>query len=129
MAAVALGATLIEKHYTLDNKLPGPDHAFAITAEELKSMVKAIRDCEASLGSGKKMLQPEEMELKTYAQRAIQATTNILIGEALSEGKNIQILRPGKQRQGVHPKLLPHIEGKTAKRRIPLGDGIQTNDF
>ena len=64
VTAVALGATIIEKHFTLDNKLPGPDHSFALLPDELKIMVKSIRDCEKSLGVGKKIVQPEEVELR-----------------------------------------------------------------
>ena len=129
VAAVALGATIIEKHYTLSNKLPGPDHAFAITPEELKKMVKSIRDCEDSMGSGEKVVQEAEEELRSYAQRALQATKEIKKGGVLSEGVNIDILRSGKQKKGLHPKFLPEIEGKEAKRDIPLGDGIQREDY
>lgn len=129
VAAVALGATIIEKHFTLHNGLPGPDHAFAITPEELKQMVKSIRDCEESLGSGEKVVQAAEEELRSYAQRAIQATKIIKKGEVLSEGVNVDILRPGKQKKGVHPRFLPEVEGKKTKRDIPLGDGIQKEDY
>ncbi len=129
VAAVALGATLIEKHYTLHNRLPGPDHAFAITAEELKVMVQAVRQAEASLGDGKKIVLPEERELRLYAQRALQATRDIKKGEKFIENENFSILRPGKQRQGVHPRYISAVEGKRARREIHLGDGIQKNDY
>lgn len=129
VAAVALGAKLIEKHYTLDNRLPGPDHAFAITPQELKQMVKAIRECEVALGDSVKRILPEENELKFYAQRAIQAMQDISIGDKLEENKNIAILRPGKQQQGIHPKFIALAEGKKCLRAIKSGDGIQKNDF
>ena len=129
IGAVTLGATIIEKHFTLHNKLPGPDHSFAITPDELKQMVKAIRQIEQALGSGKKEVQKEERELREYAQRSIQAITEIKKGDALSEVKNIDILRPGKQKQGLHPKYLAEIEGKKATRNISLGDGIQKSDY
>jgi len=129
VTAVALGATFIEKHYTLDNRLPGPDHAFALTAEELKNMVKAVRSCESALGTGKKVVLPEEKELRLYAQRAIQATRNIKKEERLEENTNIAILRPGKQRKGIHPRYMDQINGKRAKRFIPLGDGVQKGDY
>lgn len=90
-AAVALGATVIEKHYTLDNRLPGPDHSFSVTPEELKAMVMAIRETEQLLGSGvKEVLQAEE-ELYDYARRGIQALRDIEVGEDLREGVNIAI--------------------------------------
>ena len=129
IAAVALGASLIEKHFTIDNDLPGPDHAFAITARELKIMVRAIRDAEKTLGDGKKIVLPEEEELRFYARRGLQATRDIQTGEKFIEGKNFSILRPGKQRQGIHPKFITKLEGKISKRKILKGDGIQKNDF
>jgi len=129
VGAVALGAVAIEKHFTLDNRLPGPDHAFAITPPELKQMVDAIRKMEKALGSGEKVVQDDEIELRHYAQRGVQATREISKSEVLSEGVNIDILRPGRQRRGVHPRRLKEIEGKKAARRIPLGDGIQDGDF
>ncbi|MEM3008194.1 MAG: N-acetylneuraminate synthase family protein [Candidatus Nitrosotenuis sp.] len=129
VAAVALGATIIEKHFTLSKKLPGPDHSFAITPEQLKAMIAAIRDCENSLGNGEKIVQNEELELRNFAQRAIQAIKPIQRGELLKEGLNIAILRPGKQTHGLHPKFLPQIQNKKAKRNIKLGEGIMANDY
>ena len=129
VGAVALGATVIEKHYTLNNRLPGPDHAFALTPPELKAMVQAIRDMEEARGLGQKVVYKEENELRDYAQRSIQATIDIAVGDVFLEGENIDILRPGKQKQGIHPKHLGDIEGKIATRRIPLGDGVQNRDY
>ncbi|OPX92791.1 MAG: Spore coat polysaccharide biosynthesis protein SpsE [Pelotomaculum sp. PtaB.Bin104] len=129
VAAVALGATIIEKHFTLHNNLPGPDHSFAVTPGELKQMVKAIRQTEQSLGSGVKKVLEEEQELNNFAQRSIQAIKDIKKGEILSENINIDILRPGKQKSGLHPKYLPDIEGKTASREILAGEGIQADDY
>lgn len=129
VAAVALGATIIEKHFTLDNKLPGPDHFFALNANELKTMVTSIRDCEISLGSNEKSIQPEEIELNQFAQRGIQAIKPIQKNELFEEGKNIDILRSGKQKKGLHPKYLEQINGKKATRTIDIGEGIQLNDY
>lgn len=129
VAAVALGARLIEKHYTMDNRLPGPDHAFAITPPELKALVRAVRDAEKALGTDVKAVLPEEEELRHYARRSLQATRPIRAGERFAEGENFDILRPGKQRQGVHPKFIGAVEGKKSRRNIPLGDGIRRGDF
>ena len=129
IGAVAFGATIIEKHFTLHNKLPGPDHSFAITPDELKQMVKAIRQIEQAMGSEIKEVQEEEIELRNYAQRAVQAIKVIKKGEILSESRNIEVLRPGKQKRGLHPKYLIEIEGKKATRKIPLGDGIKEGDY
>jgi len=129
ITAVALGATIIEKHFTLHKKLPGPDHSFAINPEELKKMVKAIRDCETSLGTGEKNVLTIESELRNFAQRTLQATKPIKKGNILNEGKNFDILRPGKRKKGLHPKHLNEIEGKKAIHDIALGDGILSGDF
>ena len=128
-ASVALGASVIEKHFTLDNRLSGPDHAFAITPDGLKTMISGIRRIEAMLGNGNKRVLEQEKELYSFAKRRVQATNNIVKGEILLEGENIDILRPGKQKPGLHPSLLPGISGKKATRSIPLGDGIQYGDF
>jgi N-acetylneuraminate synthase len=129
VTAVALGARAIEKHYTLDKRLPGPDHAFALTPTELKSMVDAVRAAEQSLGDGKKIVLPAEQELHAYAQRRVQAIRPISKGERFQEGQSMAILRPGRQRQGAHPREIAMIEGKTATRDIPLGDGIRSGDW
>ncbi len=129
VSAVALGATIIEKHFTLNNKLPGPDHFFALTPTQLKIMVTSIRNCEKSLGTNKKFIQPEEVELNQFAQRGIQAIKLIQNGDMFQEGKNIDILRSGEQTKGLHPKYLDQIVGKKATRSIDIGDGIQLDDY
>lgn len=128
VAAVALGAVCLEKHFTLDNKLSGPDHAFAVTPLELKALVRAVRECERALGQAKKFVLPEEKELRDYAQRAVQAVRDISKGERLSEKRNVAVLRPGKQLKGAHPKFLGRIEGRVARHFIPLGTGIHLSD-
>lgn len=129
MAAVALGARVIEKHFTLHNDLPGPDHAFAVTPRELRKMVRKIREVEQSLGSGLKEVLEDEKELAAYARRGLQAIKPIRAGEVLRENHNVGILRPGKQPLGVHPKFLEEIEGKKAQREIPLGQGLKKGDW
>lgn len=129
VAAVALGARVIEKHFTLHNRLPGPDHVFAITVEELAQMVKAVRGVEQSLGSGEKVVLVEEKELSLYARRGLQATKDISAGEVLRLGDNIDILRPGKQPLGLHPRHLSRLEGKQASRDIRLGHGLLEGDW
>lgn len=128
LGAVALGATVIEKHFTLDKRLPGPDHAFALTPSELKAMVQGIRKMEAMLGESVKAIAPAEQELYLFAKRRVQAITPIKKGQIFKEDTNIAILRPGNQRGGVHPGCIDEIVGKKAKRDIPAGDGIQKGD-
>ena len=129
LAAVALGANIIEKHYTLDNRLPGPDHAFAIVPEELRDLVAYVRRAEEVVGSGCKSVQQEEEELFAYARRGLQAIKSIAKGDKLEEGVNFDILRPGKQKRGIHPCHVNDVNGKNATRAIALGDGIQSGDF
>jgi sialic acid synthase SpsE/RimJ/RimL family protein N-acetyltransferase len=128
VVAVALGARVIEKHYTLDNRLPGPDHSFALLPHELKEMVHQVREAENSLGDGVKRILPEEEELSTFARRGLQATREIQPGEILREGVNYAILRPGKQALGLHPRFRERLEGRASMRRIPLGDGLRLAD-
>ena len=129
VAATALGASVIEKHFTLNKKLPGPDHSFALEPSQLKQMIVAIRDCEKCLGTGKKAIHDEELELRDFAQRSIQCIKNISKGEIFQEGKNFDVLRSGKQNKGIHPKFLESLEGKTSTRNISLGDGIIEEDY
>ncbi len=129
VAAVAMGAVVIEKHFTLHNRLPGPDHAFAVTAEELKQMVQAVRIAEEMLGSEVKAVFPQEKELALFARRGLQAIRDIAPGEALQEGVNFDILRPGNQKPGLHPRHLERIQGRTASRHIALGSGLDEGDW
>ena len=129
ISATALGASVIEKHFTIDKKLPGPDHSFALNQFELSEMVKAIRDTEKCLGIGEKIVLNEELELRDYAQRTIQCIKPILKGDIFQEGKNIDVLRSGKQKKGIHPKFLEKLEGRKAIRDISIGDGITKEDY
>jgi sialic acid synthase SpsE/RimJ/RimL family protein N-acetyltransferase len=127
-AAAALGAAVIEKHFTLDRRLPGPDHGFAIDPAELADMVRAVRAAEASRGPGLKQVLAAEDELRSFARRGLQAIRAIKRGEAFHEGQNFDILRPGKQRQGMHPRYIETMEGKRAARDIGMGEGIGPAD-
>jgi len=112
-----LGAVVIEKHFTLSNTLPGPDHAFALEPAELALMVTAIRDVTRALGSGIKEPQPEEAELRAFARRSIFAIRPIAAGEPLT-GENIAVLRCGKLGYGLHPKDYAALLGHKAGRAI-----------
>ena len=128
-AAVALGAKVVEKHFTLDRTLPGPDHAYAVEPDDLAAMVRAIRLVETMRGSGEKVVQAAEEELFHYSLRGIQATRDVAAGEVLREGENMDILRPGKNRKGLNPFYIEEVNGRRATRDIPAGDGIQEGDF
>lgn len=124
LGAVAKGATVIEKHFTLDRGLKGPDHKFAITLDELKKLVSSVRELEKMLGNGFKKVEEEESELLHFARRRLQATKAIKKGEKLQEGINYNILRPGKNRAGLDPSLIKTIEGTAAQVDYEAGEGI-----
>ncbi len=114
IAAVALGAGVIEKHFTLDKNLPGPDHRASLEPEELKQMVKAIRDVEKALGSGVKRPTAEEEENRKVARRSIVAKVDIPKGVIIT-GEMLDIKRPGT---GIEPKYLGEIMGRAAEVTI-----------
>jgi N-acetylneuraminate synthase len=112
VAAVAMGATLIEKHFTLDRELPGPDHKASLEPNELKQMVDQIRDIEDALGSSEKKPTPVEMENRTVARKSIIASKEIKAGEEFTED-NLTTKRP---EGGLSPNLFWECLGKKAKR-------------
>lgn len=128
-AAVALGAIAIEKHFTLSNDLPGPDHYFSLTPPELKQMIEAIRSTYIALGSQVKKIEPCEEELRSFAKRGVQAIRDIAAGELLEEGVNVAILRPGKQLQGMHPRNLLTHSSKRFIRPVANRQGVHLNDL
>lgn len=97
IAAVARGATVIEKHLTLDRTLPGPDHRASIEPPEFKSMVSAIREVEQSLGDGRKICAPSELKNKLIARKSLVAANDIAKGEQFTP-ENLTAKRPGKGR-------------------------------
>lgn len=127
LAAVALGANLIEKHFTLSNELPGPDHRFALEPAELRLMIQKVREAEKALGNGEKVMHPIEAELRGFARRSIFAVRDIAKGEVFSE-KNIAVLRCGKLPEGLQPKYYPELLGRRAIRAIPAESAIQPGD-
>ncbi len=128
VVAVALGATVIEKHYTLSRRLPGPDHPFALEPAELAAMVKAVRLAAQARGVEGKPPIDAERELRAFAVRSIQAIRDIAAGEDLVEGVNFEVLRPGSRRRGLHPRHLDALAGRRAAVAIASGDGIRAED-
>ncbi len=122
--SVGLGATVLEKHFTLDKTLPGPDHSFALDPNELKSMIISVRQTELAYGTGQKEILDVEKELRLFATRSIQATTNISKGDVLREGINFDILRPGNRIRGLEPRFLDLVNGKKSTKKINKSDGI-----
>ncbi len=126
--AVGLGATIIEKHFTISKKLDGPDHFFALEPTELKNMIQSIRLSEKIMGSGEKKILKDELELRRFAVRAVQATKRIHKGDVLKLGYNMALLRPGNQKRGEEPRFVSKIEGKKSQREINTGEGILLKD-
>ena len=112
IAAVAMGATIIEKHFTLDRSLPGPDHAASLEPEELKMMIEKIRNIEQVLGSGIKKPSPSEAKNIPIARKSIVAKLNIKEGDLFNEN-NITTKRPGL---GLSPMEWNSVIGKKAKK-------------
>jgi N,N'-diacetyllegionaminate synthase len=109
IAAVAMGATIIEKHFTLDRTLPGPDHVASLEPEELKAMVKAIRNIELALsGDGQKMPSDSESKNISIARKSIHLKNNLSKGHVISE-EDIISLRPG---DGISPMEWENIVGQ-----------------
>lgn len=129
VAAVALGAVVIEKHFTLSNSLPGPDHFFALTPRELDEMVTAVRAAYITLGAPVKKIAPCDEELRSFAKRGVQAIRDIAVGEELREGDNVAILRPGRQKLGMLPRHLLGLSGRRFIRAVPTGYGVQLADL
>lgn len=127
VAAVALGAAVVEKHFTLSNRLPGPDHRFAVEPAELEAMVRAIRQAEQVRGSGRKEVLAEEEELRTFARRSVFSSREIAAGELLDE-RSLTVLRSGKLGQGAAPADLPRLLGARAARRIAANSPIRLDD-
>ena len=113
IAAVALGATVIEKHFTLDKTLPGPDHKASLEPNELKAMVSAIRNIEKAIGgSGLKEVSKSEEKNKPIARKSIVASTDIKKGDTFTP-ENLTVKRPGT---GISPMQWDEVIGKEAKR-------------
>jgi N,N'-diacetyllegionaminate synthase len=122
--AIGYGATFIEKHFTLDRNLSGPDHSFALIPSELELMVSSIRKADDAKGTGNKEILDVEQELWRFATRSIQATKNIKKGDVLKEGYNIDVLRPGNRTRGLDALMLNQVNGKKSTKDYLPGDGI-----
>ena len=129
LTAVGLGATIIEKHFTLNKSSNGPDHYFSLDPNELKTMISALRNSKLSLGNPTKEIHDDENELRKFAHRSIQAIKFIDIGEKFVLGKNIDILRPGNRKRGLDPRFLQKIINKKSNKKIKSGDGISLRDI
>jgi N,N'-diacetyllegionaminate synthase len=126
IAAVALGATVIEKHFTVDRNMAGPDHAASLEPAELKAMVAAIRNIEQAIsGDGEKKASVSELKNKIVARKSIHLKKNIEAGHILA-ANDLEMKRPG---DGISPMLIDTVIGKKAKADLPAEHKLTLNDF
>jgi N,N'-diacetyllegionaminate synthase len=120
LGAVVLGAKIIEKHFTMDKNLPGPDHWFSANPDEMKELVDGIRFIEKALGSAVVEPTPKELEMRKIARRSIVAAKNIGKGDAITRNA-VTFKRPGT---GLTPKFINCIIGRRAKVDIKKNELI-----
>lgn len=125
IAARALGAVVLEKHFTMDSKQFGPDHAASIEPQEMKAMVKGIREVEAALGSSVRQFGPKELGQRKVHRRSIIVSKPVKVGEKLTES-NLTIKRPGI---GIKPKYWDDIIGAKATKELKAEQLLNWSDF
>ncbi|WP_164668016.1 N-acetylneuraminate synthase [Virgibacillus doumboii] len=121
IAAVAKGASIIEKHFTIDRTLPGPDHKASLEPNELKEMIQSIRLIEKALGKSEKKPTKNELKNRDTARKSLIAAREIKIGEKFTQ-ENLSIKRPGT---GISPHLYWNYLGQTAKKKYKEDEVIQ----
>lgn len=126
VAALALGACALEKHFTVDHTLPGPDHAMSMEPPEFEAMVRTLRDLEAGgLGSGTKEPAAVELPIRRAARRSIMARARIAAGTVLTRGL-LTVKRPG---DGLPPSMLPRVLGRRITRDLEPEEFIALEDL
>jgi N-acetylneuraminate synthase len=127
LGAIAIGARVIEKHYTDDNSRKGPDHSFSMNPQSWKEMIVRSREIEASLGSGQKAIEENEKETVILQRRALRATKDLPAGHMIT-AKDIIALRPAPE-NSFNPYQLPNVIGKKLAVQKISGDAIFYNDI
>lgn len=125
IAAVALGASIIEKHFTSDKSLPGPDHSASLEPGELKMLVAAIRNVEVALGDGVKQPTAEELRNAAVVRRSLVAAIDLEAGTSL-EHSMVDFKRPGT---GISLQILPYLLGRKLRCRVPAGGMLELGMF
>jgi N-acetylneuraminate synthase len=123
--AVAMGATIIEKHITLDKEMPGPDHKASLNPTEFTKMVEQIRLAEVCIGDGEKTPCESELLVQNLVRRSVTLIQNKNIGDTLNR-EDLALLRPGT---GIPPKEFDKVVGKQLKTRMPSGTTLTWNDL
>jgi N,N'-diacetyllegionaminate synthase len=125
VAAVAMGARVIEKHFTLDKNLPGPDHQASLEPDELKLMIRQIRQIEACLGDGRKEPKPSEIPVRRLVRRSVVLNTDKSAGATLYP-EDLIMLRPGT---GISPGDLPLVIGRKLRTALTVGSMLDWQDL
>lgn len=125
LAAAALGAVVIEKHFTLDCTMEGPDHKASLEPQELKEMIRAIRHIEEAMGNGEKIPSPSEKKNRSVVRKSIVAKKAILQGDIFTE-ENLTVKRPGT---GISPMKWEEFIGRTADRDYEEDEQIRSSLF
>lgn len=125
IAAVALGARVIEKHLTADRARPGPDHHYALQPDEFIAMTRNIREVEASLGSPRKVLTPAELDKSALYWRSLHAASDLPAGTILAP-EHLSVIRPN---DGLHSRHLENVIGMRIKKPLQAGEAVTWNAF
>lgn len=123
--AVALGATVIEKHFTLDSDLPGPDQKASLEPDQLGALVRQIRDVEAALGSDVKAPTASELPVRDLVRRSVTTVRSLITGATIGKD-DVTLMRPGT---GISPLDLDKVIGRKTARNIPVGETLHWSDL
>jgi N,N'-diacetyllegionaminate synthase len=123
--AVALGATVIEKHFTLDRELPGPDHKASLEPDQLGALVRQIRDVEAALGSDVKAPTASELPVRELVRRSVTTVRSLVAGATVGKD-DVTLMRPGT---GIPPMDLDKVIGRKSARNISAGETLTWSDI
>lgn len=124
-SAVAMGARVIEKHFTIDKSLPGPDHAASLGPDELAAMIAAIRTVEAAMGDGVKAPTAAELPVRALVRRSVTLVRDAAKGQPVTPDM-IQLMRPGT---GIAPKHVEEVYGRLAARDLSAGQTLEWSDL
>ncbi len=125
LASVALGASILEKHFTLDTSLPGPDHVASLDPAQLRALVQGVRSVEAALGTGVKSPSSAELDTRSIARRSLFLGRDVAVGQTV-EADALVALRPSG---GISPHELARVSGRKAARGLKAGEMLQWQDL
>ena len=125
LGAVALGASVIEKHFTMDRNLPGPDHQASLEPKQMTALIKGIRALESAFGDGRKVPVPSEQDIRQAARRSLVLKKDINAGDKI-EASMLAALRPGN---GIDPCLMEFVVGRRINRRMRAGQMLNWKDL